>query len=385
MVKKYKDLDIAVVSKVCDVKQAERIRKYCKLYIHTNQRIECKVAIINYDTSIIDFINEEAEIYQTIHADYSNEIYDRKPKPHSRIKSYIAITEFLQGKMKEILKVDNIMLSYNPLTIEQEEKPLILVSATRLHKNKGKDRMQRLATALDKAGINYIWYVITGDIGGIESDNIIFIKNRLDVSKWINQADYVVLLSDSEACSYTINEALYRNIPVITTPLPYLKEIGVEDGKNAYIMNFDCSNVNDIVKKIKNIPKFKFNKMEDKYSSIFFNIKSNYEEEKKMKFLVRATEKYKTTNTSDAELSARKGIVNYIPAEGEEWEVEFERKEKLESLGFVTVVKEINSFDETLKNIKETGERIADAIKEEAIEDETIVETTKKKAPRKKK
>ena len=276
MVKKYKDLDIAVVSKVCDINQRKRIEKYCKVYIHTDQMIECKVAIINYDQSIISFINEEAEIYQTIHADYTNSIYTNKPQLHPRVKGYIAITKYLQGKMKELLNTDNVILSYNPLTIDETDKTLILVSATRLHKYKGKDRMQRLATELDNAGINYIWYVITGDIGGIQSDNVIFIKNRLDVSKWINQADYVVLLSDSEACSYTINEALYRNIPVIVTPLPYLKEIGVEDGVNSYIMNFDCSNVKDIVKKIQNVPSFNFVHLKDKYNKLFAKSKSIY-------------------------------------------------------------------------------------------------------------
>ena len=70
MVKKYKDLDIAVVSKNCDLNQKARLQKYCKVYIHTNEQIECKVAIINYDQSIIQFINKDAKIYQTIHADY---------------------------------------------------------------------------------------------------------------------------------------------------------------------------------------------------------------------------------------------------------------------------------------------------------------------------
>lgn len=289
MVKKYKNLDIAVVSKMCDSKQKERIEKYCKVYIHTNEKIECKVAIINYDQSIINYINEDAEIYQTIHADYSNNIYTDKPKTNPRIKSYIAITKFLQERMRDVLNTDNIILSYNPLTItkKEKEKPLILVSATRLHKHKGKERMQLLASALDKAGINYIWYVITGDIGGIQSDNVIFIRNRLDVDKWINQADYVVLLSDSEACSYTINEALYRNIPVIVTPLPYLKEIGVEDDKNAYIMNFDCSNIDDIVKKICNVPSFNFMHLKDKYNQLFTKDKSIYIPDTKIKVRVR--------------------------------------------------------------------------------------------------
>lgn len=281
LVKKYKDLDIAVVSKKCDLLQAKRIRKYCRLYIHTNQEIECKVAVINYDTSIIQYIKEGAKIYETIHGDYTNrKQYDyRLPPTHERLTGFIAITEYLKKGMEELLNTDKeIRLCYNPLTIENK-KCLTLVSATRLHKAKGKDRMQKLATALDNAGINYIWYVITGDIGGITSPNVIFIQNRLDVWKWIDKADYVVLLSDSEACSYTLSEALYRNIPIITTPLPYLKEIGVKDGVNSYIMEFDCSNIDHIVKNIEKVPKFKFEKMEDDYANIFVESKSNYENE----------------------------------------------------------------------------------------------------------
>lgn len=285
MVKKYKDLDIAVVSKHCDSKQAQRIRKYCKLYIHKNEIIKCDVAIINYDTSIIPFIVEGAKIYETIHGDYSNRaIYNFLPPTDDRITGYIAITKYLQGKVKELINKDNVIMSYNPLTIENNGKPLILVSATRLHKNKGLKRMQALMQALDRRRINYIWYIFTGDIQDsnnlLTSPNVIILPSRLDVYRWIDQADYVVLLSDSEALSYTINEGLYRNIPVIVTPLPYLKEIGVEHGKNAYIMEFDCSNVDEIADNILNIPEFTFDKLEDKYAQLFTKKKSYYEEEK---------------------------------------------------------------------------------------------------------
>lgn len=302
MVKKYKDLDIAVVSRSCDSLQAERIKKYCRLYIHNGQKIECKVAIINYDTTIIKYINEDAKIYETIHGDYSNAIYNgKKPPKNSRITGYIAITEFLQEKMKEILNESNVIMSYNPLTIDKRDKPLILVSATRMHKNKGPARVKVLAEALDKAGIDYIWYIITNDIDVVKMPNIIYIKPRLDSYKWIETADYCVLVSDSEALSYFIDEALYRNKPVIVTPLPYLKEIGVENGKNAYILNFDCSNIEDIVKNIKNIPKFNFKPLEDKYGEIFAKSKSKYEEYKNKMVKVRCVKCY-----SDLELGENK-------------------------------------------------------------------------------
>lgn len=139
MIKKYKDLDIAVVSKRCDPIQAKRIKKYCKLYIHTNQEIKCKVAIINYDTSIINYINEDAKIYETIHGDYTNrKRYNyRLPPTHERITGYIAITKYLEKEIGKLLNTDKMVMSYNPLTIEKKEC-LTLVSATRLHKEKRK-------------------------------------------------------------------------------------------------------------------------------------------------------------------------------------------------------------------------------------------------------
>lgn len=291
LIKKYKDLDIAVVSKRCDENQAKRIRKYCRLYIHTNEKIKCKVALINYDQSIINYIDEDADIYQVIHADYTNAIYDHKPKPHPRIKAFIAITKFLQDNMRDMLKPNDIILSYNPLTVD-EDKPIIIVCPSRLHIHKGKKRMQEFANEMDRRGKNWLLICITNDLGGIDSPNVIFIPPRLDISKFLEMATYVMLLSDSEACSYTLSEALYRNIPIIATPLPYLKEIGVEDGKNAYIINFDCSNIKDVVDRIDNVPKFKFDRMEDKYGELFAPDKSTYEEWRNTPMQVQAIKTY---------------------------------------------------------------------------------------------
>ena len=289
MVKKYHDLDIAVITKRCDNLQAQRIKKYCKIYVHNEQPIECKVALINFDTSIINYINKDAKIYEVIHGDYSNPTLKGKIVPtHPRITAYIAITEFLQGKMKEILNTDNVIMVRNPLTIEKTEKPIIIVTASRLHQNKGKDIIKKFVEELDNQKINYLWYIITNDVGGIDNPNVFFIKNRLDVDKWMSIADYGALFSKSEACSYFINEMLYRNIPMLVTPLPYLKEIGVEDGKNAYIVNFDGSNIKEVVSKIKNIPKFTFKKLDERYNEILAPSKSHYEQDLKAIYQVEA-------------------------------------------------------------------------------------------------
>lgn len=237
------------------------------------------------------------------------------------------------------------------MTIEKEPKKLILLSATRLSPIKGKERMIKLANALDLAGINYVWYIFTNDTNAINSLNVIYCKPRLDIGYWFDIADFVIQLSDTEACSYTINEALYRNKPIIVTPLPYLKEIGVEDGKNAYIMEFNCSNIDDIVNKIHNIPKFNFKHLEDNYKNIIFKGKSRYEEEKEMKAKVKATQGFE--GKFDNERSTNE--VKVFPKAGDEWITSLERAEYLKSAGAVEIVEviqetpKVENVDEAIK------------------------------------
>ena len=146
--------------------------------------------------------------------------------------------------------------------------------------------MIKLARALDRANIEYIWYIFTNDTDSINSPNVKYMQPTLDVYKWLSRADYLVQLSDTEACSYSINEALYRNIPIIVTPLPYLEEIGVKNGVNSWIMEFDCSNIYDIVKNIKNVPKFKFKQLEDNYKNLLHPSESHYRNKKFMQKVI---------------------------------------------------------------------------------------------------
>lgn len=274
LIKKYHNLDIAVIYKYGDPSQVKRILKYAPAFKHTDQKIECEVAIINYDITIIPFIAETAKIYQVIHGDYENEAYKWKPPTHPRITAYIGITQHIVESFKRITGLKNVMLSYNPLTIEQ--RTLLLISGTRLSTVKGKDRMIKLAKALDEREIDYKWLIFTNDKDQIPSPNVFYIKPTINFSKFISRADWLVQLSDTEGLSYSINEALYQNIPVIVTPLPYLEEIGVKDNENALIMNFDCSNIESIVDRIEEPLQFIFKPLKDNYGAILKKSKSKY-------------------------------------------------------------------------------------------------------------
>lgn len=223
MAKKYKDRDIAVCYKNADKDILNKLTPYCPTYkITEDERIKCKVCVINYDSSICKQVIE-GKIYMVFHGDYSHEAYTVYPEFDERIDGYIAITDHIKKVVKEKFGI-TAKKSYNPLTVTKD-KPIVLLSATRLSEIKGRDRMIKLAEALDRAKVNYIWYVYTNDERKTNNNNIILMKPRTDIDRIINTADYVVQLSDTEALSYTINEALYRDIPVIVTPLPYLDEI----------------------------------------------------------------------------------------------------------------------------------------------------------------
>lgn len=339
LAKKYKDRDVAVVCKSIDKGQLKRLSKICWVYRHKDQYIKCKTAIINYDTSIIKYICDEADIYQTIHADYEHSFYKDKFPQHDRIKAYIGITKHIVESFKRCTGRQNCILGYNPLTIDKDDKYLTLVSATRLSAIKGKKRMEALCSALDKAGINYIWYVFTNDTDAINSPNVVYMKPRLDVSRWIEKADYVVQLSDTEACSYTINEALYRNVPVIVTPLPYLEEIGYKDGKTGYTLKFDCSNLDEVVEKIQDVPSFNFKRLEDIYGNLFTTKETLFKEDN-MKSKVICKEAYFDI------------LLNRLIERDETIVVDNERAEHLTSLGLVELVERIKKEDKKIPTKK---------------------------------
>ncbi len=63
MIRKYHNLDIMVLCRSIDTKQMARIQKYCPVVVHRGQKIYCKTLIINYDTSILDFLEERQRIH----------------------------------------------------------------------------------------------------------------------------------------------------------------------------------------------------------------------------------------------------------------------------------------------------------------------------------
>lgn len=196
--KKYHYLDICVVAKQIVLSQRRRLEQFCPVYQHKNEDIYCDSMFINSDTTILPFV-KQGKVFMTIHADFTMPKQTRlAPNFHDkRIYKYLGITKFICESHKKMFDAD-LTLCYNPFVPEKKEKRLVLVTASRLSAIKGGARMKALAKELDNQGINYVWYVFTNDDDTFHLPNMIFLKPRLDVYKWIQEADFLVQLSDTE-------------------------------------------------------------------------------------------------------------------------------------------------------------------------------------------
>lgn len=355
MAKKYQDKDIAVVCKTVAPEQKRRLEKYCRVYIHKNQPIECKIIITNWDTSIIEYVNKEAKFYTVLHTDYSNsEEAKGLPKDYDRI-TYIGITEDSKKKFEDLTGIKRTILCRNPLELDldKDEPVLVLASATRLSEIKGGKRMLMIANELDRQGINFIWLLFTTyeyqDNPVWQNKNVIHMGNRLDIGHYLKMADWIVQPSICEGDSYTLKEALYRGTPVVVCELGYFKEYGIKDGVNALFLKEDGSNVEDVVRKMKKPLKFEFEKVKDGYDEIIIDGKSKYKEELKMKVKVKAL-----INFNDLDEDAKR-------VAGDEFECSKIRAEYLVEHKAVEILEEIKPkkevVEEQVEVLKETKKR----------------------------
>lgn len=290
LAKKYKDKDITFVysDTTSDINQLNRIRKYARVIYQpydAKEKIKCKRLFVMYRCRIDLF--EADEVIQIIHADY--EAQNLKPNLDERIKEHYGVSKAVADSYERISSV-KVGVCYNPLSIDKPKKILRLISATRLTKEKGKDRMIKFADALDKANIPYEWRIFTNDKLPIPNKNVIYMEPRLDIRDYIADADYLVQLSDTEAFSYSILESLCLGTPVIITNIPSSIEMGVKNGINGYILDFSMKDIpiDDIYNKI---PNFTFKPPKDKYNELLIDEPSTYEPEKMIKVKCKKTYK----------------------------------------------------------------------------------------------
>ena len=248
--KLYKNM--VVYYKEADEKQIERLAKNIEVHKYKGEIIECDRFFSCYNPDIIDNVIAKEYIH-LIHCDYKQ--VEFSPIVNPKFNKYIAVSKLAGDSFKEITGIDYELI-YNPVIIDipkvekYKDGKIHLISATRLTKEKGLERMQKLAKLLEINNIPYEWVVYTNRKRQSIGNYVIYKDSNLDIIEEIAKADYLVQLSDCEAFCYSVIESLIVNTPVIATDLPVLKELGVINGKNAIICDFNMKNIDlDLIKK----------------------------------------------------------------------------------------------------------------------------------------
>lgn len=246
--------DIIVLYDTMDDRQIDRVSKYVECRKNNpSKAIECDFLIVN---RIIDDIPSNIHAKTTIQMVHGAKInYATVPQDRDIM---VCVSDYVRQSWQEKAKDAHVIHNIMALD-EQKKKPLLLVTASRLDApDKGLRRMCKMAELMDKQGVPYIWLCFSNKANvSFAPKNMVWMEPTLDIMPWIQKADYLVQLSDEEAYCYSIVESLAVGTPVIVTPLDVLKEIGVIDGENGYIIPYDIQETYKTTKFL-NIPEFEY-------------------------------------------------------------------------------------------------------------------------------
>lgn len=84
----------------------------------------------------------------------------------------------------------------------------------------------------------------------------------MDLQNYYQGFDYFASFSRTESYGYSLVEAMSYGLPLIVRDIPILDELGFIDGKTGYKLNHDMSNVDEVIDKLSNRPKFTYKKLD---------------------------------------------------------------------------------------------------------------------------
>ena len=372
---KYRDMDITIFYDSADSMQIHRLRQYVRCCKHIKgEKVICERAFFNFNIDMIDDVESTENYYAFVsHANFE-ELGYKPPINNPKLNHFFGVSPFACRKLetyaqKYFNKEIKCELCFNPLVVEPKQKVIHLVSACRLNDNvKGGQRTLKLIDALDdyclKHNTHYIWHIFTNTFGCpiTKSKNVSIMKPRVDVIPYIQDADFVLQLSnDMETYCYTINEAWSYGVHTITTPLSVLADLPIPEEANT-ILEFDCSNINEVVKRIfeEDIKPFKYKAPEDNWGNILAVGKTTYERGKNMQIIL----KQETFDTASKKMLPKGTILDVdderaIKCIEKGWaeELVLEKKEKpVEAVADKTEVKvEVKKANDVKKAIKKTS------------------------------
>ena len=233
----YELYDIMVVfSENMDGRQIRRLSDIVQVIKLNGKLIECDTLINSRITDLIPKEIKAKKIIQMVHGCYSALFCcDIQPKRDKVV--------FVSKAAADTYKnVNNYEVIHNFTFPTRTKECLFLITASRFTREKGGDRMIKLANALKEKGIEFLWFVFSHQDTKL-TDGMVKLPETLNIKDYIAKCDYLVQLSDSEGFGYSIVEALELGVPVITTPLDVLDELGFKEGKHGYTVPFDMVDI----------------------------------------------------------------------------------------------------------------------------------------------
>ena len=320
------NLDITVFYRTADNVQLQRIKRHLKcIELKQEDNVECENLFCCFNRDILDHCKAKNK-YLVLHGDYKDMVERGQLNKNNlpidkRIDKYLGVSKLVCKSWEEVTGIKADVIG-EPVALDEIEKPLLFISATRLTKEKGYERMRTLANVLNDNQVNYLWLVYTNEKKKDIPRNMVFLPQRLDITDKLNMADAYIQLSDNEGYCLSIVEALCRDVPIISTKLPVLKELGLNKD-NSILLDFDMNNIpveeirNVHEKKaiLKELPKYK--QPVEKWQEYLINTPSDY-----MPIRVKATENYQKTNMIDKYLG-------FIPGANYEWVVDEKRYQEI--------------------------------------------------------
>lgn len=264
----HKEYDIAVLYKKIDKRHKERLEKIVRVICMDEvDKVECDTFIMN---RIIEKVPANVTAKQIVQMCHTCKIKPEYKVPKARDK-----VVFVSQTAKDSFGDDGYVI-HNMTSGESATSPLLLVTASRLSTpEKGQKRMLKLAELFNNAEIPFVWlYFANARLNGTPP-NMVYMRPSMDIRGYIQKADFLVQLSDSESFCYSIIEALELGTPVITTPLPVLSEIGVNE-KNSHLVPFDIPDDFDVSPIFRDRKRnFKFNYDNESLKKKWHNILDN--------------------------------------------------------------------------------------------------------------
>lgn len=315
LVQKYIKKDIVIFYGKASEAQLERLYPYCEVYPYSPDLvIQCKNFFGFFANPIAKKVIAE-NYYFTIHGDYK--ALGVAPPKNSVGYNPIAVSQVVADSWYDYTK-ESPIVSYNPVIVKKPKKILHLITASRLSREKGAKRIEKLAQLFDDNNIPFKWDIYSPNLKNAPIHPSIFLHNtKLDLTNEIADADYLVQLSDTESFGYSIAEALMLKTPVIITDCPVFKELKIQNGIDGFIVDFDLENV-DVQKIYTSHLKPTWTAPQDSWNTILDNHTEKSLKDYNYKYEVVATDQYKKQNIIDVGLGK-------IPQAGETWIINQER------------------------------------------------------------